>query len=525
MEMRDLFDDEGKLSSSEDAVYRYTDEAGTPLFEVVRFYPKDFRQRLPNGTWSLDGVRRVPYRLPELVRAIREDQPVYVVEGEKDVHAIERAGGVATTNPGGAGKWRSEFSAYFTGATVIVVADKDEAGRKHAQHVKASLGQVASVLVVEPKSGKDAADHLAAGFALDDWAAFEATPTLTTWAPPRNGWRKGSERETKSLEFAWENRIVLHSVNLTPVGEEGIGKGLLQACLTAAITRGILTGKPERVGIAVTEEDPDAAVIPRLHAAGAELSLTEVKDQGSLRLPDAIPALEDWLRETEVSWLFLDTLNGHFGEDRNFNYAQPVEAAMNALAAMAARAKMTVCGSLHTNRGGSVIARERYAHQLQFRRSARSSVILGQTEDDDEFERTIVHDKHNYSAKAPALKAVLEMEPVVIHGERKVIPRLSLRGRTDATSAELFLKDADRDRAISRARDGGLKRDQCAEEIRRKWEQMGRLAELDRASFSFLDATYDKSVIARARAKLSIHAESVTDERGHVSGWIWRFKK
>jgi putative DNA primase/helicase len=113
MEMADLFDNEGKLSSTEDAVYRYTNETGTPLFEVVRFFPKDFRQRLPNGTWSLNGVRRVPYRLPELVKAIREDRPVYIVEGEKDVHAIERAGGVATTNPGGAGKWRDGFSQHF----------------------------------------------------------------------------------------------------------------------------------------------------------------------------------------------------------------------------------------------------------------------------------------------------------------------------------------------------------------------------------------------------------------------------
>jgi hypothetical protein len=34
------------------AVYPYTDENGTVLFEVVRFEPKDFRQRRPDGTWS-----------------------------------------------------------------------------------------------------------------------------------------------------------------------------------------------------------------------------------------------------------------------------------------------------------------------------------------------------------------------------------------------------------------------------------------------------------------------------------------
>ena len=173
LEMSDLFTEDGKLGSRvETAHYDYVDESGALLFQVVRFFPKDFRQRRPDGAswvWNLNGTRRVPYRLPGVIQAVRDGIPIYVVEGEKDVHSIERAGGVATCNPGGVGKWREEFSAYFeAAASVVVVADADEPGRKHASAVAAALRvAVRDVRVVSPKAGKDASDHLAAGFGLD----------------------------------------------------------------------------------------------------------------------------------------------------------------------------------------------------------------------------------------------------------------------------------------------------------------------------------------------------------------------
>src|SRR5262245_8133447 len=49
------------------ATYPYVDEQSSPLYEVVRLEPKDFRQRRPDGRggwfWNLDGTRRVLYRL------------------------------------------------------------------------------------------------------------------------------------------------------------------------------------------------------------------------------------------------------------------------------------------------------------------------------------------------------------------------------------------------------------------------------------------------------------------------------
>ncbi len=148
--------------------YDYADEHGAVLYQVVRYFPKDFRQRRPDGdgwAWSVKGVRLVPYRLPELIAAIGRGETVYVVEGEKDVEALAKLGLTATTNSGGAGKWRDEFGAHFAGARVVILPDKDAPGRAHAQRVARSLGKhTAEVKVIElPGSAKDASDWIAAG--------------------------------------------------------------------------------------------------------------------------------------------------------------------------------------------------------------------------------------------------------------------------------------------------------------------------------------------------------------------------
>lgn len=173
LKLRDLFADHGASSREIIAAYRYADEQGEVLYEVVRFAPKGFRQRRPDGTggwlWNLNGTRRVLYRLPELRAAVSAGKRVFVCEGEKDVAAIERAGFCATCNAGGAGKWRDAYNAELRGADVVVVADKDPPGYSHARRIAHSLQSVAKrVVLVEAAEGKDVSDHLAAGRTLHE---------------------------------------------------------------------------------------------------------------------------------------------------------------------------------------------------------------------------------------------------------------------------------------------------------------------------------------------------------------------
>jgi hypothetical protein len=96
---------------------------------------------------------------------------IYVVEGENDVLAIESVGGKAVCNAMGAGKARLFDWKPLTGMNVIIVADRDEPGRKHACDVANLLvGVAATMKIVEAQTGcKDAADHIVAGHSLDQF--------------------------------------------------------------------------------------------------------------------------------------------------------------------------------------------------------------------------------------------------------------------------------------------------------------------------------------------------------------------
>lgn len=152
-------------------IYKYRDENGVELYRVYRYEPKTFRQRRADGAWTLAGVRRVPYCLPELIQA-EPSKPVFVVEGEKDAKRLMRAGCMATTNAGGAGKWPEAFNEYLAGRHVVILPDNDESGRKHADTVARSLqGCAASVKVVALpglREKGDVSDYLDAGASIDD---------------------------------------------------------------------------------------------------------------------------------------------------------------------------------------------------------------------------------------------------------------------------------------------------------------------------------------------------------------------
>ncbi len=193
LQMNDLFTPSrnGHAKGRIVATYDYRDVAGALLFQVVRFDPKGFRQRRPDGNggwvWKLGSTPRVLYRLPELIAA-PADARVHVAEGEKDVENLVKRGVIATTCPQGAGKWGklSDDSA-LDGRRVAIIADKDEAGRAHAQDVARRLhSRVADLRVLElAGDGKDASDWLAAGGTVDQLREqVEAAPRYSPAEEP-----------------------------------------------------------------------------------------------------------------------------------------------------------------------------------------------------------------------------------------------------------------------------------------------------------------------------------------------------
>lgn len=153
--------------------YDYTDESGRLLYQVCRFEPpcqpppKDWGKCKPRRAdgrggwkWGYGDVRRVLYRLPEVLAA----PIVFLPEGEKDCESLRGHGFVATTNPGGANAWRDEFNSYFAGREVIVIPDNDPAGWRRAVQIARGLLRVACrVRIHKIKGAKDISDWFALG--------------------------------------------------------------------------------------------------------------------------------------------------------------------------------------------------------------------------------------------------------------------------------------------------------------------------------------------------------------------------
>lgn len=169
--------------------YKYYDADGDLVMEVLRYLlpdgKKSFQQRRPDPTtggwnWSMGDTQKPLYRLPQVLRAIKNDVPVWVVEGEKDVHTLESLEKVATTNPGGAGgpgqrKWLPHHTEALRDAKVILVSDNDDPGRYHVYGIKKELIAVnAKVKVLSPPAQyKDVTDLIEDGGSLRDLKPFD----------------------------------------------------------------------------------------------------------------------------------------------------------------------------------------------------------------------------------------------------------------------------------------------------------------------------------------------------------------
>jgi len=253
MEWKDLFPNRGENKSNILQTYDYNDENGVILYQAVRLEPMDFRQRRPDGKggwiWKLEEVRRVLYRLSEVLKA----DSVFICEGEKDCEALRSIGLTATTNPGGAGKWKDEYSEFLQGKDVVILPDNDDPGRSHADQVAQSLqGKAKSIKIVNlpelPVKG-DVSDWLDSMDALDPG---EIIQILNALVGQTQEW-KPKDKTSNGLIFTSVGDLLLEPDpvydwlvdNLLPMGglsvlcaKPKVGKSTLARNLAFCVSRG-----------------------------------------------------------------------------------------------------------------------------------------------------------------------------------------------------------------------------------------------------------------------------------------------
>ena len=136
----------------------------------------------------------MPYRLPEILEAIANQHPIFVVEGEKDADSLWKIGVPATCNAGGSNKWKPALNDHFRDAQVVVLPDRDVPGWDHAQDVARQLADIAAsvrvLLLPELPEKGDVSDWLEAGRTAEElnrlaeeaqsWSGMQPCP----WTDP-----------------------------------------------------------------------------------------------------------------------------------------------------------------------------------------------------------------------------------------------------------------------------------------------------------------------------------------------------
>lgn len=285
-------EEEKRETETQECVYRYTDGAGELVFEVVRYKveggkrKKRFRQRRPDPNdpsrhiWNLEGLSPRPlYQLPLIRETMGE--PVFVVEGEKDVETLLAKEFTATTSSMGAGNAKYTDWTSLNGKVVHIIPDNDESGKKYCDEVASLLvGKVGDLTILDlPEGVKDITEWFEAGNKVEDFHAL--IMTAHDWVRPAGALADRQTRftynellkgEAPPVTWLIENILPESGIGLLS-GDGGIGKTWLMMHIAQAVAGGaqVFHNFPVKQGPVLywDEESTDIMVrdrIQRLHA-------------------------------------------------------------------------------------------------------------------------------------------------------------------------------------------------------------------------------------------------------------------
>lgn len=199
----------------------------------------------------------------------------------------------------------------------------------------------------------------------------------------------------KPVRWLWDERLPMGELVLL-AGREGVGKSTRAYQLAADVSRGALPGEyagnPRGVLIAATEDSWEHTIVPRLMAAGADLSRiyrVEVETATGvhlgLSLPRDIPALRRLAVEYEIGLMLLDPLMSRLGNLDTHKDAE-VRLALEPLVSLAHSAKLSIIGLIHHNKSASEDPLSLIMGSKAFTAVARA-VFTVMTDPDDKTER------------------------------------------------------------------------------------------------------------------------------------------
>ena len=442
LEMTDLFEEEGNQKMNIVATYDYCGEKKKLLYQAVRLVPKSFRQRRPDGNggwvWNMKGIQPIPYRLPELLEALKNGKVVFVVEGEKDADNLAALGVTATTNHGGAGKWQASHSGYFpAGAKVIILPDNDPPGRQHAFTIANQLtnrGVKVKVLGLPGLSEKgDVSDWLTAGGTKEE--LFKLAAEAKTWETKEESNEPEPEPEQEETQkkeihfvcmanvepeevcFLWEPYIPLRKITLME-GDPAAGKTWLALAIASAVSTGapfpdpnhgrcIYHREPANVIYLSAEDGVADTLRPRLDMMEANveniytvIGTCEQGEEGLFSFSD-IGLLDGLAASLRPALIVIDPLQAYLGAGVDMHRANETRPVLAKLAALAERHKCAVLVLRHLSKAVATKNIYRGMGSIDFTAAARS-VLLAGCDPQDAKRRAIVQIKSSLAPTGAA---------------------------------------------------------------------------------------------------------------------------
>ncbi len=469
LDVRHLHPTGEQQSSTIAAIYDYVDERDVLLYQVVRFDPKRFRQRQPNGRggwrWTRKGTRSVLYRLSALQGRV----DVFITEGEKDADRLWALNLPATTNAGGAGKWLPDYTVQLRAAgvrRVTILPDNDEAGRAHAQTVAQSCNKLGLSARIVPLPGVpekgDVSDYLST-HSTDDLLALvaqadavtpEALPAAETVACGKAPvLRRLSDVQPQPVTWLWHQRLARGKYTLL-AGDPGTGKTFLALDIAARLTRGASwpdggTAPQGNVLFFTAEDGLADTVRPRIDALGGDPSrvfvceaVTDRRQQRALDLARDLDVLQTAIREVRPLLVALDPMTAYIGRTDSYKDAE-VRGLLSPVTKLLEDEGVALLGIAHFNKDQQRAALYRPGGSIAFVATARMVLVVGSDPNQGE-RRVLAALKSNLCATASSLAYRLEDGTLAWDAGTVDVDAESLLARHDQRSERSGHVDAER---------------------------------------------------------------------------------
>ena len=428
------------------ALHEYRSADGEPLFWRARLRHPDGRKAIRPIRWSGErfelgeppapAAGRPLYGLDRL--AARPGESVIVAEGESCADALAALGLLATTSGGSDSAGRADWQP-LAGRDVLIWPDADEAGARYAAEVAERLRALGcrvrvvdvAALGLPPKA--DVVDWLAMhpdATAADVLALATVEPPGDQADPPPMAARCLANVKAEPVRWLWPGRIARGKVAFL-AGNPGLGKSQTTASMAAIVTTAgrwpVDRTRAERGAVAFLTAEDDAAdtLVPRLKAAGADLSLCHVLDAVRATDREGLPTLRGFdlsrdvsalaemlTRIGDVRLLVIDPISAYLGGVDSHRNAE-VRALLAPLSDMAARLGVAVVAVSHLNKGGGADALSRVTGSLAFVAAARAAWIVAK-DPQNPARRLFLPAKNNLGPDGSGL--AFEIEPATIDG-------------------------------------------------------------------------------------------------------------